>query len=308
LIIRWRDGIGEGSPSMQYGATAGQLLQRLDGYLSAFEGDIAPDDLEDLISQLPPEMNVLRCALDTAYLDHHAKARRLPLHEHLGLPAATAIVSSLTICSGSEEQIRRQLAGADAFESLKLKVGFADDLWFIDLVLKHGERRLRLDANGGWTAGQAIERLRSLAGYPVEFIEQPLADPDLRSLDRIKSAVDSVIILDESIIDEHDLDRFSPVIDGANLKIARCGGLRRCLDLAERARALQLRLLLGCMIETAVGITAAAHLAPLFDYFDLDSILLTENDPFWGAHFDASQLILPEGHGIAVTIPGNVRA
>jgi L-Ala-D/L-Glu epimerase len=305
LIVRYGEGIGEGSPSVHYGFPAERIYDELQKRLTVLGIGVDFEGFVDFIDALPPEFNVGRCALEMASLDHAAKIERVPLHSYLYLPKPENIVSSFTITPSTEAELIAQCEVAEPFDALKLKVGFRRDLDFIDYVLKRKPCRLRLDANGGWTVDQAIEQMRTLRGYPIDFIEQPLTDPTVRDLDKLKTKAECVILLDESIIHLEDLNTYAPVIDGINIKLSKCGGILPSLRLAKRAKELKLKLLLGCMIETAVGITAALHLAALFDYFDLDAIMLTENDPFWGAHFDGQTMILPKGNGIAITTEEN---
>ncbi len=305
LIVRCGDGIGEGSPSVHYGLPAERVYEELEKRLKFCGAGADVGELTNFIDALPPQVYVGRCALEMAYLDHAAKTQRVPLHSYLDLPRPENIVSSFTITPGTEAELIAQCERAEPFDALKLKVGFRRDLDFIDYVLKRKPCRLRLDANGGWTVDQAIEQMRALRGYPIDFIEQPLTDPDVRDLDRLKTKAECVIFLDESIVEIKNVNTYAPVIDGINIKLSKCGGILPSLRLVERAKELKLKLLLGCMIETAVGITAALHLATLFDFFDLDAIMLTENDPFWGAHFDGQTMILPESNGIAVTTEEN---
>jgi L-Ala-D/L-Glu epimerase len=305
LIIRYRDGIGEGSPSVHYGLPAQRIYEELGKRLKLYDNGVDIEELTNFVDSLPPQLYVGRCALEMAYLDHTAKNQRVSLHTYLNLPRPEHIVSSFTITPGTEAELIAQCERAEPFDALKLKVGFRRDLDFIDYVLKRRPCRLRLDANGGWTVDQAIEQMRALRGYPIDFIEQPLTDPSVGDLDKLKTKAECVIFLDESIIGIEDVNTYAPVIDGINIKLSKCGGILPSLRLVERAKELKLKLLLGCMIETAVGITAALHLATLFDFFDLDAIMLTENDPFWGAHFDGQTMILPEGTGIAITTEEN---
>jgi L-Ala-D/L-Glu epimerase len=305
LIVRCGDGIGEGSPSVHYGLPAERVYEELNKRLKLSETGFDIGKLTNFIETLPPQLNVGRCALEMASLDHASKTQHVSLYKYLNLPKPEPVVSCFTITPGTEAELRAQCERAEPFDALKLKVGFRRDTEFIDYVLKRKPCRIRLDANGGWTVDQAIEQMRALRGYPIDFIEQPLTDPSVSDLDKLKTKAECVIILDESIIGIEDINTYAAVIDGINIKLSKCGGIIPSLRLAERAKELKLKLLLGCMIETAVGITAALHLAALFDYFDLDAIMLTENDPFWGAHFDGQTMILPEGDGIAITTEEN---
>lgn len=302
VIARYRDGIGEGSPSIHYGHDAEHVLAVVKAGLAKLKDVDDELVLQAFVDALPDSYNIGRCALNMAFLDHFAKQRSEPLYRYLDLPHPGKVISSFTVTNGADKEIQEQLEIASAFESLKIKVGFPGDLHLIDFVLKHGTFRLRLDANGGWNLQEAIERIKSLSGYPIEFIEQPITDPTLRALDKIKSRVECTLFLDESVMNIDDVHRFAPVVDGINLKLSRCGGVLTTIRMAEAARQFGLKLLLGCMVETAVGITAALHLASLFDCFDLDAILLTEDDPYWGAHFDGQSLLLPDGNGIGIKL------
>lgn len=301
LIVRWFNGIGEGAPSIHYGLSAARLYNSLETLIERVGQIEAERDLEKLIEMLPADHSVARCALEMALFDQRAKQAGLPLWQYLGLEQPEAVKSSVTITLGSSDEIKAQLERASEFSSFKLKVGFAGDLEFVDEVLKQREARLRLDANGGWSVSRAVESLKTLAGYPVDFVEEPVSNPTLIDLDKIKSRTDCVLLLDETIKGIPDLQKYREVIDGANLKLAKCGGLSNTIVVAQEARSQGLKLLLGCMLESAVGITAALHLASLFDYFDLDAIVLTENDPYWGAQFIEGRLRLPAGPGIGVS-------
>ncbi len=301
LIARYKRGIGEGSSSIHYGASSEECFKAAKQRLQKFHDDWNVVAVREFTKALPPSLNVARCAIEMALLDHLANEVELPLYTYLRLPAPKPVASAFTITRANEDDLRRQLETAAAFRNLKIKVGFAGDLKLVDFVLKQGEKRLYLDANGGWDRDEAIGRIKALAGYPIEFYEQPLSEPTVRELDRIKTKVECRLFLDESIKAGRDIERFHKVIDGVNLKLSKCGGIGNVMALAESAREYKLQLLLGCMIESAVGITAALHLSSLFDYFDLDAIMLTENDPYWGAHFDADMLVLPGGSGIGIT-------
>lgn len=308
LLARFRDGIGEGSPSIHYGLPAEKIVHALSKDLGKFEGASNHQTLNDFTDSLPSSLNVGRCAIEMALLDYLAKQEQLPLYEYLGLQKPAHVTSSFTVTPGSEKEIETQMETARFFDVLKLKVGFDEDLRFIDSVLRQGSFRLRLDANGGWDVNRTIERIRSLSGYPIEFYEQPMTEPSLTDLDRVKTKTECCLILDESIISPDDIIKFRPVIDGINLKLSKCGGIQTTMKMALEAKESGLKLLLGCMIETAVGITAALHLASLFDFFDLDSLLVTENDPFWGAQIDGQNLLLPDGLGIGIQQEDNTLA
>ena len=161
--------------------------------------------------------------------------------------------------------------------------------------------RIRIDANAGWTADQAVEMVRRLAEFDVELVEQPLPPGSPGDWRRVREAAPMPIIADESVLTSSDVPAMAGLVDGVNIKLMKCGGIREALRLIHTARAHGMSVMIGCMIESSVAITAAAHLSPLADYADLDGNLLISNDPFSGAAVRQGCLVLPEGPGIGVT-------
>ncbi len=300
LFARFGQGIGEGSPSLHYGAPPAELIPLTQELLDQHTSLRGAQQIEPFLANLPGYLAAARCGMEMAYLDHVAQEQGVPLYDYLHLEPPSDMLSSITITQGTEDELKQQVETYHQFGTFKLKVGFDGDLAMIESILNLKEARLRLDANGGWDVNETIERMKSLSGYPIEFVEQPVNEPTLRELDKIKTKVECTLLLDEAIKSAEDIERFHPVCDGVSLKLAKCGGIKETLRLAEAARERGLQLLLGCMVESSVGISAACHISSLFDYLDLDSILLIENDPAWGAHFDGEHLILPEGPGLGL--------
>ena len=176
LIAKYRRGLGEGSSSIHYGVSSEECFDLVQLKLTRFRDDWNVAAVKEFCDKLPPSLNVARCAIEMAMLDHLARELELPLHTYLRLPAPKPVASAFTITQASNSDIARQLESAQAFRNLKLKVGFEGDLKFIDDVLKFGERRLYLDANGGWTRDEAIERtacggvLQVLPDLPVRSL------------------------------------------------------------------------------------------------------------------------------------------
>ncbi|MCK4427749.1 MAG: dipeptide epimerase, partial [candidate division Zixibacteria bacterium] len=148
------------------------------------------------------------------------------------------------------------------------------------------DAKIRVDANAGWTADEAIEKINQLTEYDIEFVEQPIDPEDKEGLKKIKKNVDIPIIIDEQLMTSKDILQFVGLCDGINIKLAKCGGIREALRMIHVARAHDLLVMLGCMIESSVGITAAAHIASLVDFIDLDGNLLLTNDPYVGVRLE----------------------
>jgi L-alanine-DL-glutamate epimerase-like enolase superfamily enzyme len=197
-------------------------------------------------------------------------------------------------------------ARESGYPIIKVKLGPHDPEGAIAAIRSATNARLRVDANAGWTPQQAIDLIPRLEKYDLEFIEQPLPADDVESYRWLhaglkQKGVKLRIFADESVKTASDVARYAGAIDGVVVKLMKTGGIREALRAIHTARAHGLEIMLSCMVESSVGVTAAAHLAPLCDYLDLDGPLLVANDPFTGLKFDGATLTLPDGPGLGVT-------
>jgi L-alanine-DL-glutamate epimerase-like enolase superfamily enzyme len=161
---------------------------------------------------------------------------------------------------------------------------------------------LRVDANAAWTPKSTLRMVPLLQELGVEFVEQPLPPGDLDGLRFIRERSSLPIIADESCIVAEDVAKLAGIVDGINIKLAKCGGLREALRMVAVARAHGMLVMAGCMIESSLGITAAAHFAPLLDCADYDGAALLSDDPYVGATIDGGVIRLPAGPGLGVTL------
>jgi L-alanine-DL-glutamate epimerase-like enolase superfamily enzyme len=159
-----------------------------------------------------------------------------------------------------------------------------------------------VDANAGWTRERAHAMLPVLKEFGIEFVEQPLAPDDIEGLAELRRREVLPVVVDESCIVARDIPRVAGAVDGINIKLAKCGGLREALRMIATARSHGMLVMMGCMIETSIGITAAAHLAALLDYADLDGAALVANDPFRGATMTGGVISLPDAPGLGVRV------
>ena len=157
-----------------------------------------------------------------------------------------------------------------------------------------------MDANTAWTPKEAVRKIRELAPYGVELIEQPTKPDDLEGLKFVREHSELPIFADESVKRAADIPSLVGCVDGVNIKLVKCGGLLEAMRIIHIARAQGLQVMIGCMIESSLGITAAAHLTPLVDYADLDGHLLVANDPYRGVKIEKGKLILPDLPGIGI--------
>ena len=186
------------------------------------------------------------------------------------------------------------------FRILKLKVGVPGDLESVAAVREVWPHAIRVDANIGWKPKEAIERIRELAKYDIEFVEQPIPPGNNRALKRVQQAVSLPIITDESSVVPEDVLPLAGCVAGINIKLMKCGGITRALQMIHTARSLGMKIMLGCMLETSIAITAAAHLTPLVAYADLDGNYLIADDPFEGVKVVRGKLTLSDEPGLGV--------
>lgn len=296
------EGWGEAAPTKFYGETAETVLAALGVYAAALPSD--PFALEATERALLAAMGgnaAARVAISTALHDLVAKRAGVPLWKYWGLDAARAPRSTFTIGIDTIEKMRDKVREASEYPILKVKLGTDRDVEILSTLRDATDRELRVDANCAWTARQAIRMLPVLDEFGVTVLEQPVAPTDLDGFLEIRRRSSVPVIADESCRTAADIPPLVGRVDGVNLKLAKLGSLREALRAIAVARAHHLQVMLGCMIESSIGITAAAHVAPLVDIVDLDGAALLANDPFKGATIDGGQLTLPTAPGLGVT-------
>jgi L-alanine-DL-glutamate epimerase-like enolase superfamily enzyme len=295
-------GYGEAAAVPYYGDTQESLIAYLNGLPPLGEN---PWALEDLLNALPQGAHAAQAAVDIALHDLWGKLLGQPLYRLFGLTPAPLPHTSFTISLDTPEVMARA-ARESGYPIIKVKLGPHDPEGAIAAIRSATNARLRVDANAGWTPQQAIDLIPRLEKYDLEFIEQPLPADDVESYRWLhaglkQKGVKLRIFADESVKTASDVARYAGAIDGVVVKLMKTGGIREALRAIHTARAHGLEIMLSCMVESSVGVTAAAHLAPLCDYLDLDGPLLVANDPFTGLKFDGATLTLPDGPGLGVT-------
>jgi L-alanine-DL-glutamate epimerase-like enolase superfamily enzyme len=239
-------------------------------------------------------------AVDMALRDLAGKRLGVPLYELMGIDPSSMPVTSFTIGMDTPEIVEQKVREAEGFSVLKVKMGSDDDRRVLETVRGLTDRRLRVDANEGWTLDDALSRLEWLQGMGVELVEQPLPADQLAEMRELKKQSPLPLFADESVARAEDIPRLAAAFDGINIKLMKCGGLGEALRMIHVARAHDMKIMLGCMVESSLAITAAAHIAPLVDFADLDGNLLITNDPFVGAEVRDARLVLPSSPGLGV--------
>lgn len=292
------EGLGEAAPVRQHHETQEGVLDYLASLPPLAEN---PFHLEELLEALPPGSQSARAAIDIALHDLIGKRLGAPLYRLFGLNPGSSPPTSMTISIGTPEEVQGWARdAAKRFSILKLKLGHEHTLEIARAARAATDARLVADANCAWTVEQALTLIPALADLGLEWIEQPLPEEDLDGLRRIREVSPIPIFADEPVRTAGDIPRLAGCVDGVNIKVMKAGGLREALRMIAVARAHGLQVMLGCMLETSLGITASAHLAPLVDWADLDGNQTVTNDPFTGVQVVDGRLVLPDGPGLGV--------
>jgi L-alanine-DL-glutamate epimerase-like enolase superfamily enzyme len=218
----------------------------------------------------------------------------------LGL-SRTAPVTSYTLGIDTLEGTRDRARRAAGFRALKVKVGGADDLARLEAIKEESGAVLRIDANEGWTLEAAREIVPALVELGVELIEQPFPAADVESFRALRELRPlPPVIVDEGCQDLGDVAPVAGYADGINIKLSKAGGLREALRMVHAARALRLRVMIGCMVESQLGVAAAAQIASLADWVDLDGHLLLADEPFRGLQLEDGCVLPSDGPGLGV--------
>ena len=304
MIIERDGGYGEAAIVPYLGESSTEILAAIDSlpvsHAKNDDAEVRGDVIRTLASR------GAQCALDLASLDAEGQIRGEPLWRLLGVNAVAPIETSFTIAMDTPDEMATRARAADA-SILKLKMGGSDDEACVEAVRGVTNATLRLDANGGWSREEAARLIPRLARFKIELVEQPLAVADRDGFAWLRAQQIGVpIFADESVSTVEGIDALAQNVDGIVIKLRKFGGLRLAYAAIERARSLGLRTMMGCMIESSLAVTAAAHLALRCDLADLDAPLLIRNDPFSGLTYRGSAVQLPSGAGIgAVPRGGN---
>lgn len=305
VLVRagWGDheGLGEASYTPRYDQDAKVVLRALEKVVRELDRtERTPAALRERIAAVALPSGA-RMGLSIALADLEAKARGVPLHALFDLAPPPPVVTSFTIGLDTREVVARKVREAAAFPVLKVKAGRADDIELLKAVRELHRGPLRVDANEGWTPAEAAARLEHLRALDVEFVEQPIKAGQYEALRRLRRESPLPILVDEDLVSGEELERLDGCVDGINVKLMKCGGLEPAIAIMRRAREMGLKVMIGCMVESTVGITAAAHLLALVDYADLDGHLLVTNDPYRGVSVEEGRVIVPQGRaGIGV--------
>ena len=293
--LRWGaiEALGESSPSERYAENVASVIA---GLSARALGD-DPYALDALLDGLPPAQ---RCGLDVALHDCIAKDVARPLWRLLGLDPSRTPLTSFTIGIAPIAEMLDKVREVGVHPVIKVKLGAGNEVDTIAAIRAIYTGTIRIDANEAWTPESAVTMLRELERFAIEFCEQPIPAGTPERLRWIRERTSIPIVTDEDSKDAGDLLALAGCVDGINVKLVKCGGIRGALAMIHTARALGLKIMLGCMVESAILSTAAAQLSPLVDWADLDGPFLVARDPFDGLRYAHGKIVLPDGPGLGV--------
>jgi L-Ala-D/L-Glu epimerase / N-acetyl-D-glutamate racemase len=292
-------GHGEAAPIDRYDESHASALTYIEEHAELIGDD--PFAVEAIMARLPAREHAARAAIDAALHDLQGKLVGRPVYQLLGLPRVGPPTSWTIWLGDPDDMARRAEKVRDRFKRLKLKLGGRDGLDGERVKAVHGVARLPLqvDVNEAWSVDEALELLPRLAALGVEYCEQPLAAGDPAG-PRLKAGSPIPIYVDEDCHTLADVAVSAERAHGINVKLAKSGGIREAIRMAHAARALGLGCMLGCMVESGLGIAAGAQIASLFDHVDLDGNLLIAHDPWPGVELVDGVQVPAERPGLGV--------
>lgn len=295
------DGIGEAAPSRFYGENTETVLSFLDRMRPVVDRCGNESELmAELTSRCGPGDPAARASLEIAAHDMAGKRFGVPLYRHFELDPARTPVTTLSVGLDAPDAMVAKAMEFPGFPVYKVKLDRDTDTDVVRRIREATGGAVTVDANCGWTPEEAVRKIEALAAIGVEFVEQPVPADDVAGLAFVKQRSSVPIYADESCPTSAQIPVVADAVDGIVIKLMKCGGLVEAVRMARAARKRGLATMIGCMMESSLAITAAAHISPLVDHADLDSGLLLMHDPFVGVAIDRGRMTLPDGPGLGV--------
>lgn len=296
-------GIGEAGHMTAAGQNAEKTISELKQLIPLYK-EIHPFEfylLPEKANQLLPGLAPAKAALDIALMDWIGKKLKIPLHRFFGLDPKLGVDTSFSIGRDKPEVMKQKVKEAAPYNIIKVKLTNNQDEEVIKIIRSATDKPIRVDINEGWkNKEEAIKKIDWMAKQGVEMIEQPMPTEMLKETKWLKDRSELPIVADEAAHTSSDIPELAEAYDGINLKLMKSGGLIDGYRMAIVAKTLGMDIMVGCMIESSVAISAAVQLQPLAKWLDLDGNLLISNDPFKGTKFVDGHWEMPEGDGIGV--------
>ncbi|MDX1760751.1 MAG: dipeptide epimerase [Christiangramia sp.] len=291
-------GYGEAAATVYYGVTVNKMIASIKSVEPIIVENIhrSPEELWELTFPHLKDNPFAQCALDMAMHDLHGKRNGLPLFKMWGLDNSKVPLTNYTIGIDTVDNMVRKIKEFP-WPLYKIKLGTDDDIAIVKELRKHTDSVFRLDANAAWTAEQAIKNSEAMKELNVEFLEQPLKPEDTEGMKELYGYSKLPIIADESCIVEEDVEKCAPYFHGVNIKLTKCAGITPGRRMIKKARELGLKVMVGCMTESTVSMSAIGHLLPMLDYVDMDGGLLIRNDIADGVKVYDGKVHFPKRNG-----------
>lgn len=294
-------GFGEAGENSFYGISVAGMEEQIDR-LREWLGDLQPAEPEALWPQFAARVSdtFTLCALDCALHDLWGKITGQAVWQRWGLSLENLPPSDYTIGIDQPEMMLAKLRAMPGWPVYKIKLGTPHDLEIVRLLRQETDAVFRVDANAAWSAEEAARKIEALATLGVELVEQPLRPDDWEGAAWLFPRSALPVVADESCRTVDDLARCQGCFHGVNIKLVKCGGLTPARAMIAEARKMGFRVMVGCMTESTIGISAAAQLLPLVDYADLDGAVLLAEDLADGVRVDKGQVHFPPRPGCGV--------
>lgn len=300
-------GRGEAAPSERYNESVPQILERLKHKIIFPKSISSIDSVAGMIDRSTLDIKSLRSAFINALYDWWTQKNNIPLYEYFYYNRNINKSTSFTVAIGNIAKLAQIIDESKEYKILKVKLGTENDKDIITEIRKYTNKPIRVDANEGWDFDTALEMCNWLVEQNVELIEQPLSSNDLDKMVDLKKHSLLPLIADENCHVSTDIEKLIDGFDGINIKLAKCGGIDEAVKMIKIAKKYNLKIMLGCMIESSIGIAAIAQLASQADYLDIDGNLLIENDPYYGSHNIEGIPVLPNGVGLGLSLKINYK-
>lgn len=304
--IEYEGVIGYGEASMppylgESHKTVGDFLAKVD--LTQFRDPFLMEDILTYVDQIAPGNYAAKASVDIALHDLVGKLMQQPWFHIWGLNPEKTPVTSFTIGIDEAEVVKQKTKEASPYKILKVKLGKGNDREMIESVRSITEVPLCVDVNQGWKdREEALDKIYWLKEQGIVFVEQPMSKTAIDDIAWLTQNSPLPIVADEAIQTFNNIKDVYGIYSGINIKLMKCGGMRAAHAMMDTARALGMKVMIGCMTETSCAVTAAAQLSPLVDWADLDGNLLITNDIFDGLKVKEGKVVLPDRPGIGVEL------
>ncbi len=296
-------GYGEAPAIPYYNITVEQMIDDIEKKKTFIEkfALTEPERYWHYLHHLFPNNPFLVCALDIACWDLFGKMKALPLYKLWNTEWQDTPLTDYTIGIDTIDAMVAKIK-ARPWPIYKIKLGTNEDISIVTELRKHTDAVFRVDANAGWTVDEALEKIIQLQHLGVEFIEQPLAKDDWEGMKVLFERSPLPLFADESCVGEHDVEKCHNYFHGINIKLTKCSGITPALRMIQKARTLEMKVMMGCMNESTVGSAAVAHFLPQLDHVDMDGPLLLAEDIAMGVGYDNGNVTISQKPGLGIEL------